>query len=287
MTSLPEPPASVAAAPTLLNADQQAAVDAVDGVTGFAAFLLFGGTGSGKTEVYLSTVERLLRADPQAQALLLVPEIGLTPQLVARFAARFPGRTMVSLHSGLTPAQRLRHWLLAGGVQRGLSKRDPRLAVADSKKLHGKGGGEHGVLLLERARAKLREGDVDIALRGYSHVFVWGPDDPCECSTFAPVAEMEGAYQEVLGRPELRELVRCYFENRDPLPLRKRIAQEDVWSEIEYQRPTDRTKIKAPRVNKRESDEEPPIDGGRSGGWSGGGIPSHLWYGSKSDMADS
>jgi primosomal protein N' (replication factor Y) len=44
---------------------------------------------------------------------VLVPEINLTPQLEARFAARFPGRVLVSLHSGLTPAQRLRHWLLA------------------------------------------------------------------------------------------------------------------------------------------------------------------------------
>jgi primosomal protein N' (replication factor Y) len=44
---------------------------------------------------------------------VLVPEINLTPQLEARFAARFPGRALVSLHSGLTPAQRLRHWLLA------------------------------------------------------------------------------------------------------------------------------------------------------------------------------
>jgi primosomal protein N' (replication factor Y) len=47
------------------------------------------------------------------QALVLVPEINLTPQLEARFAARFPGRVLVSLHSGLTPAQRLRHWLIA------------------------------------------------------------------------------------------------------------------------------------------------------------------------------
>jgi primosomal protein N' (replication factor Y) len=45
--------------------------------------------------------------------LVLVPEINLTPQLEARLAERFPGRVLVSLHSGLTPAQRLRHWLLA------------------------------------------------------------------------------------------------------------------------------------------------------------------------------
>ena len=73
--------------------------------------LLFGITGSGKTEVYLRAVERAL--DAGRQALVLVPEINLTPQLEARFAERFAGRRIVSLHSGLTPPQRLRHWLAA------------------------------------------------------------------------------------------------------------------------------------------------------------------------------
>jgi primosomal protein N' (replication factor Y) (superfamily II helicase) len=73
--------------------------------------LLHGVTGSGKTEVYLHAAEDALARGQQA--LVLVPEINLTPQLEARFAARFPGRVLVSLHSGLTPAQRLRHWLLA------------------------------------------------------------------------------------------------------------------------------------------------------------------------------
>ncbi len=75
------------------------------------AALLHGVTGSGKTEVYLrATAQALARGQ---QALVLVPEINLTPQLEARFAQRFPGRVMVSLHSALTPAQRLRHWLMA------------------------------------------------------------------------------------------------------------------------------------------------------------------------------
>jgi primosomal protein N' (replication factor Y) len=73
--------------------------------------LLHGVTGSGKTEVYLrAAAAALQRGD---QALVMVPEINLTPQLEARFAERFPGHLLVSLHSGLTPAQRLRHWLLA------------------------------------------------------------------------------------------------------------------------------------------------------------------------------
>ena len=73
--------------------------------------LLHGSTGSGKTEVYLrAAADTLARG---RQALLLVPEINLTPQLESRFAERFADRLIVSLHSGLTPAQRLRNWLLA------------------------------------------------------------------------------------------------------------------------------------------------------------------------------
>ncbi|MCE9659770.1 MAG: primosomal protein N' [Burkholderiales bacterium] len=73
--------------------------------------LLHGTTGSGKTEVYLRAAAAALELG--RQALVLVPEINLTPQLVARFAGRFTGKRIVALHSGLTPAARLRHWLLA------------------------------------------------------------------------------------------------------------------------------------------------------------------------------
>ncbi|MFN5939301.1 MAG: primosomal protein N' [Polaromonas sp.] len=78
--------------------------------------LLFGATGSGKTEVYLRLAARVLAQDASAQVLVMVPEINLTPQLEARFAARFAhlGRErVVALHSGLTPAQRLKSWLAA------------------------------------------------------------------------------------------------------------------------------------------------------------------------------
>jgi primosomal protein N' (replication factor Y) len=80
-------------------------------------YLLFGSTGSGKTEVYLQAVQRMLQADPQAQALLMVPEINLTPQLEARVQARFGTDTVVSMHSGMTPAQRLKSWLAAHAGQ--------------------------------------------------------------------------------------------------------------------------------------------------------------------------
>uniref|UniRef100_UPI0035B1437B replication restart helicase PriA n=1 Tax=Hylemonella sp. TaxID=2066020 RepID=UPI0035B1437B len=76
-------------------------------------FLLYGATGSGKTEVYLRCVQALLERDPQAQALVMVPEINLTPQLEQRFAARFGAEAVVSLHSGMTNPQRLKSWLAA------------------------------------------------------------------------------------------------------------------------------------------------------------------------------
>jgi len=97
----------------LLRAEQQIAIDEITHATEFASFLLFGITGSGKTEVYLGAIERLLERNGQAQALLLVPEINLTPQLHARLRARFPGYGVISLHSALAPRERADSWLLA------------------------------------------------------------------------------------------------------------------------------------------------------------------------------
>ena len=78
--------------------------------------LLFGATGSGKTEVYLRAAAKVLAQDPKAQVLVMVPEINLTPQLQSRFEARFAHlgvERVVAMHSGLTPAQRLKSWLAA------------------------------------------------------------------------------------------------------------------------------------------------------------------------------
>ena len=94
-----------------LSADQSGVLKRLNDAPPNATSLLFGITGSGKTEVYLRAAASALAAGKQA--LVLVPEINLTPQLEARFAERFQGRHIVSLHSGLTPAQRLRSWLAA------------------------------------------------------------------------------------------------------------------------------------------------------------------------------
>ncbi|RZL00075.1 MAG: primosomal protein N' [Rubrivivax sp.] len=105
----PLPPAASPALPEL-TPQQAQALDALR-LPGEQPYLLWGSTGSGKTEVYLRQAQRAL--DAGQQVLIMVPEINLTPQLEARVAERFAGRRIVSLHSALTPAQRLRHWLMA------------------------------------------------------------------------------------------------------------------------------------------------------------------------------
>lgn len=100
---------------------QEHAVDKLANRLGsFGVSLLHGVTGSGKTEVYLRLIERLLKRDPRAGVIVLVPEISLTPQAVARYASRFAGvagssgeplaGAVAVLHSGMTSAQRHAQW---------------------------------------------------------------------------------------------------------------------------------------------------------------------------------
>ena len=107
-----------------LTSEQEQAVSLIQTQDG--AFLIFGSTGSGKTEVYLQCVQSTLANDPMAQVLVMVPEINLTPQLEERFKTRFApllnewgASGLVSMHSAMTPAQRLQSWLAAhSGVAR-------------------------------------------------------------------------------------------------------------------------------------------------------------------------
>jgi primosomal protein N' (replication factor Y) len=97
--------------PPALTDEQARALAAINPAAGFSVHLLHGVTGSGKTEVYLRLVEQALAAG--RQALLLVPEINLTPQLEGRVRARFPEAGVVSLHSELAEAARERNWRAA------------------------------------------------------------------------------------------------------------------------------------------------------------------------------
>jgi primosomal protein N' (replication factor Y) (superfamily II helicase) len=107
-----EPPASPeprlrAPGPPLLPEQSEAVKAVVNGLGRFVAYVLHGITGSGKTEVYLRLIERVL--EQGRRALVLVPEIGLTPQLLGRFRERFDA-PMAVLHSALTDSERLAAW---------------------------------------------------------------------------------------------------------------------------------------------------------------------------------
>lgn len=91
-----------------LNTEQALAVSCIQQASGFSPFLLEGITGSGKTEVYLQAMEPVLQQG--RQVLVLVPEIGLTPQTIERFQRRFKV-PIVTLHSGMSERERLDAWL--------------------------------------------------------------------------------------------------------------------------------------------------------------------------------
>jgi primosomal protein N' (replication factor Y) len=107
------PPATAALdaeTPPPLGVGQAEAVEAILAQADrFVPWLLFGVTGSGKTEVYLHLVQAVLARG--RQCLVLAPEIHLTPQLTERFRRRFPQARLVSLHSGLAAGERTANWL--------------------------------------------------------------------------------------------------------------------------------------------------------------------------------
>ena len=105
-------------APLTLNEEQSYACEAItDGLGQFKSYLLEGITGSGKTEVYLQAIAAALEEDKQT--LVLVPEIGLTPQTVSRFRHRF-NVPVACLHSGLNDGERLQGWLEASSATAGI-----------------------------------------------------------------------------------------------------------------------------------------------------------------------
>ncbi|MCJ7545007.1 MAG: primosomal protein N', partial [Phycisphaerae bacterium] len=106
--TLPELPSEAAGDPFELNADQQSVLAALEGklTRGFSVTLLYGVTGSGKTEVYIRAIRQVIAAG--RQAILLVPEIALATQTLTRLVARLP--RVAVLHSGLSGAERAFHY---------------------------------------------------------------------------------------------------------------------------------------------------------------------------------
>jgi primosomal protein N' (replication factor Y) len=113
--SLPKPPEPDRSSDSerVLTPGQTEALSQIQSCDGHAVFLLHGITGSGKTEVYFRWLEGLLARDPAAQALVLVPEIALTPQFAQRIRERFPMLPLAVLHSDMPDAERAAHWLAA------------------------------------------------------------------------------------------------------------------------------------------------------------------------------
>ena len=93
--------------PHKLNPEQEAVRAAVSKIEGFGVHLLYGVTGSGKTEVYMSLFEEVFKKGQQG--MFLIPEISLTPQLSKRFSERFPGKVS-RYHSQLTDRTKTNYW---------------------------------------------------------------------------------------------------------------------------------------------------------------------------------
>ena len=101
---------------------------------------------------------------------------------------------------------------------------------------------------LQAWRRAVRDGECDIHMRGYSHVFVSGPSDSPECSDFVAVTGAKESWQEVFSRTRLREIVLSYTKDADPTSIRKGNAGDDIWKEQVYRKSSER--IQVPQLHK-------------------------------------
>jgi S-DNA-T family DNA segregation ATPase FtsK/SpoIIIE len=92
-------------------------------------------------------------------------------------------------------------------------------------------------------RRAIRDGECEIYLRGYSHIFVSGPSDSPECSDFTIVSDLDGSFQEVFSRGRLRQLIMAYWRNEDTTPIRKSASDQDVWAAPLFRPPSERITI--------------------------------------------
>jgi S-DNA-T family DNA segregation ATPase FtsK/SpoIIIE len=105
-------------------------------------------------------------------------------------------------------------------------------------------------------RRAIRDGDCEIFVRGYSHVFISGPGDAPDSSDFAAVADVSDSYQEIYGRPQVRDLVLRYYRNQDPMPVRQQLTDEKIWESQVYRQPVERAKSVV--VKRKHEEARPP-----------------------------
>ncbi len=98
--------------------------------------------------------------------------------------------------------------------------------------------GTKGAKLIEWRRA-IREGECEIFVRGYSHIFVSSPSDATDCADFANVADLDNGFQEVFSRRQLKEIVLKYLAKQNPTSIREENAGIEFWSRRTYRRPSD------------------------------------------------
>ncbi|MDG2525108.1 primosomal protein N' [Stenotrophomonas sp. HITSZ_GD] len=222
--ALPATPPDVAAGPSL-NPAQQAAVEAVRAADGFAPFLLDGVTGSGKTEVYLQAIAHCLAQGKQA--LVLVPEIGLTPQTLARFRARL--RVPVhALHSGLSDNERARVWAAA---QRG----EARLVVGTRSAVFTPLPQAGLIVVDEEHDGSYKQQDgIRYHARDFALVRAKALGVPVVLGSATP--SLESLHNAQAGRYELLRLPHRAGEAKPPgvriLDVRKRLMQDGLSPEV-------------------------------------------------------
>jgi S-DNA-T family DNA segregation ATPase FtsK/SpoIIIE len=112
-------------------------------------------------------------------------------------------------------------------------------------------------------RRAVRDGQCEILLRGYSHIFVSGPSDAATSSEFVAVAGLDNAYQEVFGRRDVRQLVLRYMRNEDPTSVREETAGGRAWLMQKYETPSEIRKA-APTMTTSTNQDEPvkPVQSG-------------------------
>jgi DNA segregation ATPase FtsK/SpoIIIE, S-DNA-T family len=92
-------------------------------------------------------------------------------------------------------------------------------------------------------RRAIREGKCDIYLRGYSHIFISGPTDSPDCSELVKAADLEDSFQEVFSRQDLRTLIISYFNNTDPMHVRRNISDQNIWKQPNYHALSDQVNV--------------------------------------------